>query len=61
MAINPGLVERAAAHFDDRDPMDEIAEEALVAAKAHDAAGRGTAIHRVAERSTATPHGSKPQ
>lgn len=50
MALEPALVERAAAHFDDRDQMDKIAEEALVVAKTHQAAGRGTAIHRVTER-----------
>jgi hypothetical protein len=49
-ALQPQLVERAAAHFDDRDVMDRLAEEAAVAAKSHDAAGRGTAAHRIAER-----------
>jgi hypothetical protein len=50
MAVNPALNERAAAHHDDRDKLQEIAEEALTAAKAHEAAGRGTAIHRITER-----------
>lgn len=50
MATNPVLVKRAAAHHDDRDQLDIIAEEALVAAKAMDAAGLGTAAHRVTER-----------
>src|SRR5262245_47535975 len=50
MAVSPPLVERAAAHYDDRDQLDRIAEEAMVAAKAHEAAGRGTAAHRITER-----------
>lgn len=50
MATSPSLVTRAAAHFDERGKIDEIAEEAMVAAKAHEAAGRGTAAHRVTER-----------
>lgn len=50
VAIKPDLAERAAAHFDDRDTLDRMAEEALQAAKAHDAANRGTAIHRITER-----------
>jgi len=50
MGLNPALVERAAAHHDDRDELDGIAEEALTAARAHEAAGRGTAAHRIAER-----------
>lgn len=50
MGLNPALVERAAAHQGDRDELDGIAEEALIAAKAHDALGRGTAAHRIAER-----------
>jgi hypothetical protein len=50
MAISPPLVERAAAHYDDRDQLDRIAEEAMVAAKSHEAAGRGTAAHRITER-----------
>jgi hypothetical protein len=50
VALRPQLVERAAAHFDDRDIIDRLAEEALEAAKSHDAANRGTAAHRIAER-----------
>lgn len=50
MAISPALVHRAAAHFDERDKIQDIAEEALVAAKAHEASGRGTANHRITER-----------
>lgn len=50
MATSPPLVNRAAAHFDERDKIDDIAEEAMVAAKAHEASGRGTAAHRITER-----------
>lgn len=50
LAINAPLIQRAQAHFDERDKLDEIVEEALVAAKAHEAAARGTAVHREAER-----------
>jgi hypothetical protein len=50
MGMRPDLVERAAAHYDDRDELDGIAEEALTAAKAHEAAARGTAVHRITER-----------
>lgn len=50
MATSPPLVNRAAAHFDERDKLDDIAEEAMVAAKAHEASGRGTAAHRITER-----------
>ncbi len=50
MAMSPPLVERAAAHFDERDKLDEIAEEALVVARSHEAAARGTAAHRITER-----------
>jgi len=50
MAVSPPLVHRAAAHFDERDRIQDIAEEAKVIAKAHEAADRGTANHRIAER-----------
>lgn len=50
LALTPALVERAAAHYDDRDQLGRIAEEAMTAAKAHEASGRGTAAHRIAER-----------
>lgn len=50
MATTPALVERAAAHYDERDLLDEIAEEALQAARANEAATRGSAAHRVTER-----------
>ena len=33
MAMSPPLVERAAAHFDERDKVDEVAEEAMLVAK----------------------------
>lgn len=44
------LLERAVAHFDDKAELNNIAEDAMRAAKAHDKAERGTAIHRVLER-----------
>jgi hypothetical protein len=50
VALQPALVERAAAHHDDKDQLNRIAEEALTAAKSHEAAARGTAAHRIAER-----------
>src|SRR5918995_2258557 len=50
MAMSPPLVEQAAAHFDDRDRLDQIAEAAMRVAKAHEAGERGTALHRIAER-----------
>ena len=50
LAVTPALVTRAAAHFDERDKLDDIAEEAIVAAKAHEASGHGTAVHRITER-----------
>src|SRR5690606_25575916 len=50
MASAPHLVEAAAAHFDDRDKLNEIVEEAETLARTHHAATRGTAMHRVTER-----------
>jgi len=50
VATQPSLVEQAAAHFDDRKQLDRIAEEAMQAARSHDAANRGTAAHRITER-----------
>jgi hypothetical protein len=49
-AINPTLATRAAAHHDDKSMLNQLVEEALSAARAHDAAGMGTASHRIAER-----------
>lgn len=49
-AINPTLATRAAAHHDDKGALNSLVEEALTVAKAHDAAGMGTASHRIAER-----------
>jgi hypothetical protein len=49
-ASSPQLVEAAAAHFDEREKLDELAEEALRLAKSHHAAMTGTAVHRVLER-----------
>src|SRR5436190_360411 len=50
MAKDDSLKERALAHHDDRDQLNDVAEDALRAAKAHQAAARGTAIHRILER-----------
>lgn len=50
MSLSPLLVERAAAHYDDKEILNEIAEEAMTAAKSHEAADRGTAAHRITER-----------
>ncbi len=50
VAHNPTLAERAAAHHDDKAMLNQLVEDALTAARAHDAAGMGTASHRIAER-----------
>lgn len=50
MAQRADLVERAAAHYDDKSELDDVAEEALTAAKAHLAAARGSAVHKITER-----------
>ncbi len=50
IAFEPALIERAAAHHDDRDQLNRIAEEALAVAKTHHKAERGTAAHRITER-----------
>ncbi len=50
MALSPHLGEQAAAHYDDRDQLNRIADEAKMAAQAHVAAGRGSAAHRITER-----------
>jgi hypothetical protein len=50
MALSPALVERAAAHYDDRDQLETIAEEAIKLAKGHEASARGIAAHRITER-----------
>jgi hypothetical protein len=50
MALNPSLAERAVAHHDDKSELNKIAEDALRAARANEAADRGTAIHRLLER-----------
>lgn len=49
-ARNPTLAERAAAHHDDRAILNDLVEEALTIARAHDSAGMGSASHRIAER-----------
>ena len=50
VARNPTLAEQAAAHHDDKKLLNQLVEEALTVARAHDAAGMGTASHRIAER-----------
>jgi len=50
VARKPELAKQAAAHHDDRDKLNAIAEEALVIAGASDAANAGTATHRIIER-----------
>jgi predicted small metal-binding protein len=49
-AQKPELMERVAAHIDDRHKLNDLVEEAIEAAKANEARERGTAIHRLAER-----------
>jgi hypothetical protein len=50
MAFDETLIERAIAHHDDKQALNLVAEDALRAAKSHQAAARGTAIHRTLER-----------
>lgn len=50
LAMSPDLVERVAAHYDDKAVIDDLADQALERAGAMQAAGRGTAAHRIAER-----------
>jgi hypothetical protein len=49
-AQKPGLMERVAAHIDDRSKLNDLGEEAIEYAKANEARERGIAIHRLAER-----------
>jgi hypothetical protein len=49
-AQKPALMERVAAHIDDRTKLNDLVEEAVEYAKANEARERGTAIHRLAER-----------
>lgn len=50
VTITPSLVESIAAHHDDKKAMDDLCEEAMKAAKAHERAAIGTAMHRITER-----------
>jgi hypothetical protein len=50
LANKPALLKLAQAHHDDKDKLNEIAEEALLIAGASDAAAAGTATHRIIER-----------
>lgn len=49
-ACGGSVLDEVAAHFDDRDALNGIVEKALVHAKSHEAAARGTAMHRATER-----------
>ena len=49
LATDPALLENVAAHIDNRDRLNDICENAKRAAKAHQAADRGTQMHRVLE------------
>lgn len=49
LAKSPHLVEAVAAHWQDRSKLDDLCEEAMVAAGAAEAATKGTAAHRVTE------------
>lgn len=50
VASDDALRDAVAAHFDDRDKLNELVVEAETIARTHAAATRGTAMHRVAER-----------
>lgn len=50
MALKPELIERAAAHYDDRNKLQVIAREAKDAAKAFTAMHAGTAAHAIVEK-----------
>jgi len=50
LAMSPPLVERVAAHYDDKKLLNRICDEAKTIAKAHEAGARGTAAHRITER-----------
>lgn len=49
MALDDSLAERAIAHHQDKGALGDVAEDALRAAKTHQAAARGSAIHRTLE------------
>jgi hypothetical protein len=50
MARDPLLIERAQAHHDDRDILQDIASKAMDAARTHEASERGRNTHRIIER-----------
>jgi len=50
LAMSPPLVERVAAHYDDKKLLNSLCDEAKEIAKANEAGGRGTAAHRITER-----------
>jgi hypothetical protein len=49
MALDESLAQRAIAYHQDKGALGDVAEDALRAAKAHQAAERGSAIHRTLE------------
>lgn len=49
VALDPNLRENIAVHLDNKEMMNRLAEEALSAARARDAADRGTQMHHVME------------
>lgn len=50
LAKSPHLVAAVAAHHDDTDKLNELAEQAMQAAGSDVAATKGTAVHRIVER-----------
>lgn len=49
LATDSALIENVAAHIDNKTRLDDVCRAALAAAKAHQAADRGTQMHRVLE------------
>lgn len=49
LTTDPFLLENVAAHVDNKERLDEVVRAAKAAAKAHQAADRGTQMHRVLE------------
>lgn len=50
VAISDHIRESVAAHYDDYNELEQLAEQAMEAAGSHLAAHRGTTMHRIAER-----------
>lgn len=49
LATDAALIENVAAHIDNKKRLDDVCKQALNAARAHQAADRGTQMHRVLE------------